>query len=96
MMSLTRWRVAVFVGGVLVASAALAESQGVPQGVPPPAAPPATQAPRPPTPTRDPRTPGYVTATSATELPDGAVPPVDKDRQLHPRSDASSSSRDDR
>ena len=77
-MSLTRWRVAVFVGGVLVASAALAESQGVPQGVPPPAAPPATQAPRPPTPTRDPRTPGYVTATSATELPDGAVPPVDK------------------
>ena len=78
MMSLTRWRVAVFVGGVLVASAALAESQGVPQGVPPPAAPPATQAPRPPTPTRDPRTPGYVTATSATELPDGAVPPVDK------------------
>jgi enterochelin esterase-like enzyme len=78
MMSLTRWRVAVFVGGVVVASAALAESQGVPQGVPPPAAPPATQAPRPPTPTRDPRTPGYVTATSATELPDGAVPPVDK------------------
>ena len=74
MMSLTRWRVAVFVGGVVVASAALAESQGVPQGVPPPA----TQAPRPPTPTRDPRTPGYVTATSATELPDGAVPPVDK------------------
>ena len=78
MMSLTRWRVAVFVGGVLVASAALAESQGVPQGVPPPAAPPATPAPRPPTPTRDPRTPGYVTATNATELPDGAVPSVDK------------------
>ena len=31
MMSLTRWRVAVFVGGVLVASATLAESQGAPQ-----------------------------------------------------------------
>ena len=31
---------------------------------------------RPPSPTRDPRTPGYVTATNATELPDGAVPPV--------------------
>lgn len=37
-----------------------------------------TQAPanRPPTPVRDPRTPGYVTATDATELADGAVPPV--------------------
>jgi enterochelin esterase-like enzyme len=39
---------------------------------------PPQQAPRPrPTPpTRDPTTPGYVTAT---ELPDGAVPPTDKD-----------------
>ena len=62
----------------MVASATLAESQGVPQSAPATAAPPAAQAPRPPTPTRDPRTPGYVTATSATELPDGAVPPVDK------------------
>ena len=37
-----------------------------------------TQAPanRPPAPVRDPRTPGYVTATDATELADGAVPPV--------------------
>ncbi len=78
MMSLTRWRVAVLVGGVLVASAPLAESQGAPQSAPATAAPPAAQAPRPPTPTRDPRTPGYVTATQATELPDGAVPPVDK------------------
>ena len=40
-----------------------------------PAAAPA-QAPRPVPPTRDPRTPGYV---EATELPDGAVPPVDVD-----------------
>lgn len=31
---------------------------------------------RPPTPVRDARTPGYVTATDATELPDGAVPPI--------------------
>ena len=36
------------------------------------AAPPA----RPTPPTRDPRTPGYV---EATELPDGAVPPIDRD-----------------
>src|SRR3954447_26740498 len=39
---------------------------------PPPAARPA----RPTPPTRDPHTPGYVTAR---ELPDGAVPPVDAD-----------------
>jgi enterochelin esterase family protein len=31
---------------------------------------------RPGPPVRDPRTPGYVTATNATELADGAVPPV--------------------
>jgi len=36
----------------------------------------ATHAPRPPNPTRDPHTPGYVTAT---ELPDGAVPPATLD-----------------
>src|SRR5262245_27954767 len=34
------------------------------------------QSPRPTPPTRDPHTPGYVTAR---ELPDGAVPPVDAD-----------------
>jgi len=41
---------------------------------------PAQTAPpaRPSAPTRDPKTPGYVTATNATELPDGAVPPPDK------------------
>ncbi|MCA9437031.1 MAG: esterase family protein [Candidatus Omnitrophica bacterium] len=37
---------------------------------------PATAADRPIPPTRDPNTPGYVTAT---ELPDGAVPPIDVD-----------------
>ena len=34
------------------------------------------QAPRPTPPTRDPHTPGYVTAT---ELPDGSNPPADAD-----------------
>ena len=38
-----------------------------------PAAPPARGA-RPPAPTRDPQTPGYV---KALQLPDGAVPPAD-------------------
>src|SRR5688500_4352163 len=51
-----------------------------PGTTPPPApAPAAAQGPgaRPSAPTRDAKTPGYVTATNATELPDGAVPPVD-------------------
>lgn len=44
---------------------------------PPPATPPAAAKPaRTPPPTRDPHTPGYV---KATELPDGAVPPINKD-----------------
>src|SRR6476659_1912577 len=42
----------------------------------PPAAAPAAAPPRPVPPTRDPNTPGYV---SAKELPDGAVPPTDVD-----------------
>src|SRR5215216_6249719 len=37
---------------------------------------PAARPTRPPPPTRDPNTPGYVTAR---ELPDGEVPPVDVD-----------------
>ena len=45
----------------------------VPVQAPTPAPPPAA-APRPTPPTRDPGTPGYVTAR---ELPDGAVPPLD-------------------
>jgi hypothetical protein len=49
-----------------------------PAVAPAPAASPVatSSAPRPTPPTRDPRTPGYV---SATELPDGAVPPTDAD-----------------
>jgi iron(III)-enterobactin esterase len=44
-----------------------------------PATPPASagRQSRPPPPTRDPRTPGYATATNATELTDGAIPPTD-------------------
>ena len=47
---------------------------------------------RPPPPTRDPQHPGYV---KATELPDGAVPPARRVRQLHHRADAQSGARDD-
>jgi len=77
MTSLTRWCVAVFMGGVIGASTTLAQGQGAAQGAPAAPAQPAAQAPRSPAPTRDPRTPGYVTATNATALPDGAVPPID-------------------
>ena len=45
-----------------------------PAGSPPPAA--AKRPPRPPAPTRDPHTPGYVTAK---ELPDGEIPPANAD-----------------
>jgi enterochelin esterase family protein len=66
--------------GVLVFSAAVRPgfAQGVAAPQAPVAAPAGAPGPRPPAPTRDPKTPGYVTATDATELPDGAVPPVDK------------------
>jgi iron(III)-enterobactin esterase len=60
--------------GVLAAGGApmLQQAAGTPPTQPPaPAAAPPT---RPAPPTRDPHTPGYVTAT---ELPDGAVPPAD-------------------
>ena len=46
----------------------------------PPAAPAAAQPPTPPrpqAPTRDAKTAGYVTATNATELAEGALPPID-------------------
>ena len=60
----------------LAAAVMSATSQNPPPVQAPPAqqAPPAPPAPpRPGPPTRDPLTPGYV---KATELPDGAVPPV--------------------
>src|SRR5207244_10341708 len=60
---------------VVIAGAAAALAQSAPPAVPqtpaPQTPPPAA---RPTPPTRDPGTPGYV---SAKELPDGAVPPAD-------------------
>ena len=52
---------------------AVTQTPAAPQGAAPPAQQP---GPRPAPPARDPRTPGFV---AATELPDGAVPPADKD-----------------
>ena len=64
----------VLLGGMLAAGPTLVAGQGAPPAAPATAAQPAAN--RPPAPVRDPRTPGYVTATNATELADGAVPPV--------------------
>ena len=76
-MSFTRLCIAVWMCGV-TGSITLAQNPGsTTPAVPATSAQPAARGNRPPTPVRDPRTPGYVTATSATELPDGAVPPVD-------------------
>src|SRR5438093_99038 len=58
----------------LVASATHAMTQGATP--PPPPAQGAAPAPRPTPPTRDPNTPGFVTAK---ELPDGAIPSADAD-----------------
>ena len=62
---------------VLAAAFAVAAAQtpAPPQGAGGTAPPAAQPAPRPAPPTRDPRTPGFV---EATELPDGAVPPSDR------------------
>ena len=69
----TRLFIGVLAGVLLDAGRTLVVGQGVPAA-------PATSAQlptnRPATPVRDPRTPGYVTATSATELADGAMPPL--------------------
>ena len=64
---------------MMVSGAAIAQRAGEPPVVAPPAQQPAAPsaaapAPRPTPPTRDPHTPGYVTAK---ELPDGMVPPPD-------------------
>jgi iron(III)-enterobactin esterase len=75
-MILTRASLAVLMSGV-IGTVMLAQGQSGTPAVPPTSAQPAARGNRPPPPTRDPRTPGYVTATNATELPDGAVPPVD-------------------
>src|ERR1051325_9444592 len=63
----------LFTLAVSICAAALAQPPAQPPG---PTAGAAQRPPRPPAPTRDPHTPGYVTAK---ELPDGAVPPSDAD-----------------
>jgi enterochelin esterase family protein len=73
-MNVTRLFVAVLAAGILCAGVTLVVGQGVPGGAPATSAQPSTTRPAPPV--RDPRTPGYVTATNATELADGTVPPV--------------------
>jgi iron(III)-enterobactin esterase len=72
-MSVTRLFMVVLVGGTVAAGATVVSQGGATQ-----APPTASQVPanRPAAPVRDPRTPGYVTATNATELADGAVPPI--------------------
>ena len=64
----------MLVASMAAAVPAMAQAAATPQQ--PPATAPAPQAPpaRPTPPTRDPHTPGYVTAR---ELPDGTVPPAD-------------------
>src|SRR5262245_48217889 len=61
------------IGGILAVGSTLVAGQGAPPAA---AAPAQALANRPAAPVRDPRTPGYVTATNATDLADGAVPPV--------------------
>jgi enterochelin esterase family protein len=69
---------AIAIGVMIGGHSAMAQVGGaVPPAATPPAQTPApAPAPRPTPPTRDPATPGYVTAK---ELPDGAVPPADVD-----------------
>ena len=75
-MTTARLSVGVFIGLMAAVTPATAQTAGAaPQ---PPAAPAAATppAPRPVPPTRDPNTPGYVTAK---DLPDGTLPPPDAD-----------------
>src|SRR5262245_22000845 len=72
-MSVTRLFMVVLVGGTVAAGATVVSQGGATQAPPTSAQVPAN---RPAAPVRDPRTPGYVTATNATELADGAVPPT--------------------
>jgi iron(III)-enterobactin esterase len=74
-MKLTCGSLVIVLSGCVPTGSALAQAAPTPAAAQPAAQPPGG---RPPAPTRDPKTPGYVTATNATELPDGAVPPPDK------------------
>ena len=74
-MTTSQLSLAILLGTVTAGGVARAQSAApVPPATPP--ASPAAPAPRPTPPTRDPNTPGYVTAK---ELPDGTVPPPDAD-----------------
>src|SRR3954467_6442972 len=81
-MKMTLGALVIVLSGCVAAGPALAQTATSPATAPAaaPTTAPAQTAPaaRPSAPTRDPKTPGYVTATNATELPDGAVPPPDK------------------
>jgi len=81
-MKMTFGALVIVLSGCVAAGPALAQTAPSPATAPaaaPTTAPAQTAPPaRPSAPTRDPKTPGYVTATNATELPDGAVPPPDK------------------
>src|SRR6266404_5419419 len=73
-MGTTRLRFGLLIGLFAAADPLMAQvGGGTPPGRAPQVAPPTT---RPVPPTRDPNTPGFVTAK---ELPDGSVPPVDAD-----------------
>jgi enterochelin esterase-like enzyme len=70
-------KIATIIGLISYSAAATAQTPALspsPQAVPAPT--PASRPPRPAPPTRDPHTPGYVTAA---ELPDGANPPSNTD-----------------
>ena len=75
-MSTRRWTLTMSMLGVIAVAMVAAQDRGAAPPAPTSTAPaqPGARANRPPAPTRDPHTPGYV---QATELPDGAVPPVD-------------------
>jgi len=78
-MGTPRWGIAVLFGLMAGVSQAMTQTGGgAPSAATPPAqtAQPAAPAARPVPPTRDPNTPGYVTAK---DLPDGTVPPPDAD-----------------
>jgi len=81
-MKMTFGALVIVLSGCVAAGPALAQTAPSPATAPaaaPTTAPAQTAPPaRPSAPTRDPKTPGYITATHATELPDGAVPPPDK------------------
>lgn len=76
-MKIAAVRLAAVAAVLLFAGAPVANAQTTASPTPAVTPPPAGRQNRPPAPTRNPRTPGYATAISATELPDGAVPPVD-------------------